>query len=292
MKILILGGTGMLGHKLLQVLQNKADLATIIRSGNNSFDKLEFKKKCRIFEGIDVRNFSQVESVLENFKPEFVINAVGVIKQSGDLKNELLTLDVNSIFPRKLAQTTDKYGFKLISISTDCVFNGQKGKYSENDLSDADDLYGKSKFLGEVAENNCLTIRTSIIGRELETRHGLIEWFLNNNDKTINGFKNAIFSGFPTITLSEIILEIIEKYPDLRGLYHISSNPISKYELLKLVKNEFNPDVEINPFEDFYLDRSLDSTRFRTLTGFQPDEWDVMIKKMADDSKTYIKWRN
>jgi dTDP-4-dehydrorhamnose reductase len=221
-----------------------------------------------------------------------VINAVGIIKQLPTSKDVLTTLEINSIFPQRLARIAQKHKFRLINISTDCVFSGKKGHYIEEDFADAEDLYGKSKFLGEVYGKNCLTLRTSIIGRELASEHSLIEWFLSNTGGKVKGYKNAVYSGFPTIFLAEIIADLMKNYQEIEGLFHISSEPINKFELLCLVKEKYNSDIEITPFEDFYIDRSLDSTKFRNLTGFMPHTWEVMIDRMADDPTPYEKWRN
>ena len=281
----------MLGHKLIQVLSQDFETATTIRFEKSYVERFGFQKQSKIFDCLNIENIESVEKVIIEFKPDFVINAVGIIKQLPESKNGTLILDINSIFPKTLSLLAQKYRFKLINISTDCVFSGKKGNYKETDISDAEDLYGKSKYLGEVTGKNCLTIRTSIIGRELFTSHSLIEWFFSNQGQTIDGYKNAIYTGFPTIVLAEIISDLIKRFPNLTGLFHISSNPINKYDLLNLVKKEFNVNIEIKPSEDFVIDRSLDSTKFRNLTGFTPSSWEEMIKKMANDPTPYDKWR-
>ena len=291
MKVLVIGGTGMLGHKLLQVLSKSFETATTIRIKKEDLFNSEFHNHTKIFDNLNIENFEAVENLVKDFQPAVVINAVGIIKQLPESKNSNLILDINSIFPRRLAELISKYHFKLINISTDCVFSGKRGNYNETDISDAEDLYGKSKYLGEVIGENCLTIRTSIIGREISSTHSLIEWFLSKHGKIVKGYKNAIYSGFPTIILAEIISDLITKKPFLEGLFHISSNPINKFDLLNLVKKDFNLDIEIEPDEDFVIDRSLDSTKFRNLTGFSPDSWEKMIAKMANDPTPYDKWR-
>ena len=179
----------------------------------------------------------------------------------------------------------------MIHISTDCVFSGKKGNYLESDQSDAEDLYGRSKFLGEVAyPPHSITLRTSIIGRELKTRLGLIEWFLSQKDKdTIRGYKRAIFTGFTTDELSRIIMNKVIPNPELTGLYHVSSDPINKYDLLQIANQAFDRNINILPDEDFFMDRSLDSTRFRQITGYQPPSWLEMIQEMAKDQSFYNK---
>lgn len=182
-------------------------------------------------------------------------------------------------------------GFRLITLSTDCVFTGEKGNYTEDDFPDARDLYGISKLLGEINNNNCLTIRTSIIGRELDSAHGLVEWFLSNRGKTIKGYLNAIYSGFPTIILAEILSGIIADSPRLQGIYHVSSDTINKFELLGLLNKYYKANAVIEPFEDFIVDRSLDSSVFRQATGFSPLTWEQMIEYMVSDPTPYETWK-
>jgi dTDP-4-dehydrorhamnose reductase len=174
----------------------------------------------------------------------------------------------------------------MIHISTDCVFNGKKGNYTEVDPSDAEDLYGRTKFLGEVSYPHTITLRTSIIGRELKTRLGLIEWFLAQKGE-IQGYKKAIYSGFTTDELSRIVMDYIIPRPDLSGVYNVSSDPISKFDLLGLAKESFRHNVNISPNEEFIIDRSLNSTRFRQATGYNPPSWPEMIEMMTQNSSLY-----
>lgn len=290
-RVLIIGGSGMLGHKLVQILSEEFNTAFTIRNNKDSIEKTELSNISEAFENVNVENINKVEDIINKVEPDFVLNAVGVIKQLPESKNDLFTLNINSIFPQKLADLTEKYNFRLINVSTDCVFNGKKGSYTETDFVDAEDLYGKSKFLGEVKGKNCLTIRTSIIGREIFTKHSLLEWFLDVQDQTVKGFTKAVFSGFPTQVLAEIIKSILQNHSTLEGLYHISSDPINKYDLLCLVKEKFNLKTEIIPDDEFVIDRSLDSTRFKNLTGFKSPSWEKMIEQMASDPTPYDKWR-
>lgn len=291
MKVLIVGGSGMLGHKLVQVLSENFDVWTTVRGSFKDYEKFKLFKRQQTFENIKVENFDSIKTVVEEIKPNVLINAVGVIKQIPTAKDTIKTLTINSIFPHRLAELAQEFQFRLINISTDCVFSGNKGNYLETDVPDALDLYGKSKQLGEVtAAENCLTLRTSIVGRELCTAHSLVEWFLSNRGGgTVKGYKKAVFSGFPTIVLAEILADIIEKHPSLEGLYHVSSQPINKYDLLNLVKKFYRLEIEIESFEDFQIDRSLDSTKFRRSTGFEPTDWSDMIEKMAEDNAVYQK---
>ena len=200
-------------------------------------------------------------------------------------------MTVNSIFPHRLAELAAYAGFRLVCISTDCVFDGVKGNYSENDTPNAADLYGKSKDLGEVISGNAITLRTSIIGRELQSSHSLVEWFLSNRKGAVKGFVNAIYSGFPTIVLADIIKSLIFDFPEIRGLYHVSSDPINKFDLLSLLNETYQTNITIESDEEFKIDRSLDSSRFRGLTGWKPSAWNEMIIQMADEPTPYELWR-
>jgi dTDP-4-dehydrorhamnose reductase len=163
--------------------------------------------------------------------------------------------------------------------------------YVEEDVADAEDLYGRTKYLGEIDGAGCLTLRTSIIGRELQTSSGLVEWFLSNHGGTVRGFSRAIYSGFTTLALARIIAGVLEHHPTLNGLYHVSSEPIDKYQLLRLLRDAYDLSIGIEPYPEVQIDRSLDSSRFRALTGLQPPTWPDMIRQMAEDATPYRKWR-
>jgi dTDP-4-dehydrorhamnose reductase len=294
MKVLVLGGTGMLGHKLVQRWQGRFDVWTAIRGRYSDYEKYSIFDRSKLIEEVEADRFASVTAAIEASQPDVVVNAIGIIKQLPSAKNTVTTLEINSIFPHKLAELAGEKSFRLISISTDCVFNGRKGNYTEEDVSDAEDLYGKSKNLGEVTGKNCLTLRTSIIGRELASAHSLVEWFLSNRGSSggkIKGFTKAIYSGFPTIVLADIIADLIENFPGMEGLYHVSSEPINKFDLLNLFNKYYQAGIEIESESDFMLDRSLNSDRFRTLTGFKPQPWETMVEKMAQDPTPYDEWR-
>lgn len=287
MRVLILGGSGMLGHKLAQQLSPRFDVFATVRDKGDALLSRNILEPSQLLANVDVSDDLALIRAIETTEPDAVINAVGIVKQNPTADDVTNTLTINSILPNKLSQLGEKYGYRLIAISTDCVFSGDKGNYSEVDTPDATDLYGHSKILGEVTEGNCLTIRSSIIGRELDTSHGLIEWFLSNRGGSVNGFVNAIYSGFPTIVFADIIGDLVLDHPDLQGLYHISSDPIDKFRLLGLVNDAFKAQVTINRDETFEIDRSLDSSKFRTATGFAPQTWEEMIERMAADATPY-----
>lgn len=280
----------MLGHKLVQVLKPQFEVWATVRGKAELYEKYGIFEKNRLLANVNA-NDSDIQRVFETAKPQIVINAVGIIKQLPSAKNVIETLSINSILPYRLAEAAEKYDSRLISVSTDCVFRGDRGFYREEDVSDATDLYGKSKNLGEVTSENCLTLRTSIIGRELLSRHSLVEWFLSNRGKKVKGFKNAIYSGFPTIVFADIIADIILNQPTLNGLYHVSSEPINKYDLLRLINEKYDAGIEIEADEDFKIDRSLDSRKFRIETGFTPMDWEDMVEMMADDRTPYQDWK-
>lgn len=292
MRILVIGGTGMLGHKLVQRLQPDAEVYATVRKDFEIIGRTGILERERTVTELDIMEFSKVETVVGNIRPDVVINAAGIIKQLPNSNDVVNTLTINSIFPHQLAQLCASYGSRIITFSTDCVFSGNKGNYSENDRPDAYDLYGKSKNLGEVVSGNALTIRTSIIGRELGCSHSLLEWFLSNNGGKVNGYVNAVFSGFPTIVLADIIKSLIFEHAELNGLYHVSSSPINKFELLSLIKDRMDLDIEIEPSTDLHIDRSLDSSNFRKATGWAPEPWEEMIDRMASDPTPYDKWKS
>ncbi len=246
-KVLILGAAGMLGHKLFTLLSECDNLkvdATVRSLEESRWFSQELLAK--IYENVDVDNFDTVIRVIADLKPDVVINCIGIIKQMAAAQDPIISISINALFPHRLALACKAADARMIHISTDCVFDGAKGNYSENDQSDAADLYGRTKFLGEVYYPHCVTLRTSIIGHELKGKHGLIEWFLAQKGK-VRGFINAIYSGFPTVEIARIISEYVIPNPDLKGLYHVSSNPISKYDLLKLVSERYKKSIEVEP---------------------------------------------
>lgn len=287
MKILILGGSGMLGHKLVQSWQNKHEVFSTLRGQRSEYESYKIFRKDNTVENIDVEDFRAVEKVVLNINPQVIVNAVGIIKQLPTAKNAVKTLEINAVFPHRLAELAQRLRLRVITVSTDCVFDGAKGGYTEQDFPNATDLYGKSKNLGELDGENCLTLRTSIIGRELKTAHSLVEWFLSSRGKSVRGFTNAIYTGFPTIVLADIIERLILDFQKMNGLYQVSSEPINKYELLKLIRDAYRADIEIEAFDDFVINRSLNSDKFRAATKMIFPDWETMIRRMAEDNAIY-----
>jgi len=231
---------------------------------------------------IDVRARTSLLETLEDFHPEAVINAVGIIKQQPIAADNIANIEINALLPHRLALLCKEAGAKLVHFSTDCVFSGKTGHYKETDPSDPDDLYGKSKFLGEVSEPHCITLRTSIIGRELVRKRSLLEWFLAQRG-TVHGYRQVIYSGFTTHEMARIVEKILLERPTASGIYHVSSAPISKYELLCLIKKKLRLSVEIIPDDEIRCNRSLDSTRFRLEFNYVPPTWNAMIDELAKD---------
>jgi dTDP-4-dehydrorhamnose reductase len=288
MQVLILGGDGMLGHKAWQVLKNDLDVFLTVRGKFSELEKFEVFEKKKTICNIDASDFQGIERAIKRLEPSVVLNCIGIVKQRKEAKDFIKSIEINSLFPHRLLKICDKIGARLIHISTDCVFSGKKGNYSETDIPDPVDLYDRSKLLGEVTSGRALTIRTSLIGHELKTQQqGLVEWVLSNHGKTVQGYAKAIFSGFPTVIFSNILKDIILRFKSLKGLYHISSKPIDKYSLLQLINSIYGLGIKIRKNEEVTCDRSLNSSLFRKMTGFRPLEWKKMIEIMYEDSRRY-----
>lgn len=280
MRILVLGGDGMLGHQLLKQLSRAHEVRVTLHRPLSAYAQFGLFNAANARGEVDVRDFSRVVQVHADFQPDAVLNAAGVVKQRVDAKDSILSIEVNSLLPHRLAELCGKAGTRLIHMSTDCVFSGKKGNYSEADAPDAEDLYGRSKLLGEVSGAPCLTLRSSIIGRELSRKTGLLEWFLGERGP-VRGFRNVIFSGFTTIEMTRIIERLLTRHPGASGLYHVSSAPISKHDLLVLIRERLELKTDIVPDGDFRCDRSLDSSRFRKAFGYVPPTWEEMVEELA-----------
>jgi len=244
-----------------------------------------------IIGNVRADDLATVQRAIERSNPDVVINCIGIVKQLPAASDPLPSIAINALFPHQLAKICRQKNIRLIHMSSDCVFSGNRGNYSEDDPSDAEDLYGRTKYLGEVNYPGCLTVRTSIIGRELETAHGLIEWFLSQEGKTVSGYRKAIFSGLTTIALSEIIGEIISDYPVLHGIRQIASEPVSKYDLLNLVKKTYGMTITLEPDETVVNDRSLNPSKFNKETTIKTPSWQRMISQMFDDPTPYDQMR-
>jgi dTDP-4-dehydrorhamnose reductase len=287
--VLVLGASGMLGSAVLRLFSQTDGYTTTgtLRS-EDAAQLLPKDVQKFVVAGIDVEDMESLKNLLELINPEIVINCIGLVKQLSDANNPLAALPINSLYPHKLAMLCVESSARLIHISTDCVFAGTKGMYTEDDITDAQDLYGISKRLGEVDCPNAITLRTSIIGHELKGNRSLINWFLAQAGP-VKGFKKAIFSGLPTIELAKIIRDYVIPNPHLTGVFHVSAAPINKYDLLCLVAAIYEKDIEITEDNEFEIDRSLDSSRFRNATGFNPPTWPELIASMREFNKVDTK---
>lgn len=288
--VLILGGSGMLGHKLYQTLEQQADVWATVRGAAESLTDHPAYAAAdphMLIGYVDAMHFDTIVRAVERARPDVVINCIGIIKQLREADDPILSLTINALLPHKLADVCAAAGTRLIHISTDCVFSGNKGNYNEDDLPDATDLYGRSKLLGELDRPGCVTLRTSIIGRDPRKQVGLLEWFLSQEGHTVTGFTRAIYSGFPTPTFARIVGDIITQHPTLHGLYQLASAPISKYDLLARLRDALDLDIQITPSDRFVCDRSMSAARFVAATQYAIPDWQDMITDIVADPTPY-----
>ena len=280
MKILVTGANGMIGSTVLRVLCDKTDwqvFGTVRDPSALSFFAPAIAERllCRV----DVEQSDSLVKVLEHLRPDVVINCAGLTKHKPEADDPLVSIPINTLVPHRLAGLCELVGARLIHVSTDCVFSGRKGGYLESDVPDADDVYGKSKALGEVSYPHALTLRTSTIGHELHTRYGLLDWFLAQPERC-NGYTRAIFSGLPTVVFAQVIRDVVIPRPELSGLYHVAAEPIAKYDLLRLIAEVYGKSIEIVPDEKLVIDRSLNADHFRAATGYVAPDWRALINAM------------
>jgi dTDP-4-dehydrorhamnose reductase len=293
-RVLVLGGEGMLGHKVFQVLRDRFDTFATFRQSDSPAVRYPVYRHVDpgyLIGGVECTRFDRVEECLSLVQPEVVVNCMGIVKQLPEAADPILCIQVNALFPHRLASLCHSTGVRMVHVSTDCVFSGLKGNYTEDDIPDPTDLYGRSKLLGEVSQKGQLTLRTSVFGRDFAKKTALLEWFLSNRGGQVDGYVNAIYSGFPTQALAGIIGDLIEDYPALSGLFHVSSYPISKYDLLCRIRDEMSLDIEVAPSESPHCDRSLDSSRFWKETGLETPDWDDLITLISGDRTPYDDWR-
>lgn len=291
-KTLVLGASGMLGHQLCRQLSNRLDLWGTVQRHPQDYLRYGLLPDDHLIGNIDAFKIEKVAAVLDRVQPEAVINAIGIVKQRDEARQAIPSIQINALFPHLLAEACIERQIRLIHISTDCVFSGAAGGYTESDIPDPVDLYGRSKLLGELHQPGCLTLRTSIVGWELFGRSSLLEWFAAQRSRTIKGYQRAIFTGFPSSVLANLIGDIVATRSDLSGLYHVASSPISKYDLLLRLRDALGwEDIVINPETQFHCDRSLLATRFERMTGWQPPDWEEMIAVLAQEWLTYQNWR-
>ncbi len=270
MRILVLGADGMLGHELLRQLSQVHEVAGTTRRGSGRY------------LGVDARRPESVVGVLADFRPDAVVNAVGLVKQRPEGQSHVAALEVNALWPHRLAEMCQVADARLVHVSTDCVFSGERGGYAEDDTPDARDVYGLTKLLGEVTDGKTLTLRTSIIGLELESRRSLVEWFVAQSGE-VQGFRRAIYSGVTTMELTRVINLLLESFPELHGLWHVASAPIDKHDLLsRLARHLGRVDVTLTPDDKVSIDRSLRADKLREATGYVAPSWDDMLAELTD----------
>ena len=291
-RILVLGGMGMLGHRLVRDLCERFAVAATVRdTGPDLMRWPPIQESAEVVGGVDAIDIATVVHSLDTVKPDVVINCIGIVKQSPTAADPIASIRINSLFPHRLSALCAERQNRLIHISTDCVFSGASGNSSETDNPDPVDLYGRSKLLGEVTGPGVLTVRTSMIGRELRGDSGLLEWFLSQHHTPVNGYTRAVFSGLTTAALARVIADIVSEHPALEGLMHVASEPITKFDLLSMVNNAMGLGAEIQPVDEPVIDRSLDGSRFVAATGIRSPSWDKMIEELANDPTPYDQWR-
>lgn len=289
MKVLILGASGMLGNTLFRNLSALYEVMGTVRD-YQGLDKFFASEKHKLFCNVDIYNSDSIKQVFTVYKPDVIINCVGIIKQLKASKLHHSSVYINSFLPHELSKICELYGAKLIHFSTDCVFSGKQGGYLENDYADADDLYGRSKFLGEVGySSNAITLRTSIIGHELSSNKSLVDWFLSQRS-SISGYTKAIFSGLPTVEVARVLSEyVLPNISNLSGLYHLSVDAIDKFSLLKIIAKQYNKNINIIEDCNLKIDRSLNSAIFQQATGYRAPKWDKLIALMHQDYMNFFK---
>lgn len=279
MRILVLGASGMLGNAVLKVMAARRDW-TIYGSLRTANPVLQASvPSVKLVCGVNADQIDSLVSVFSFSRPEVVVNCLGLVKQLAQAEDPLEAIPINSLLPHRLARLCELSGARLIHVSTDCVFTGTKGRYLESDVPDTEDVYGRTKLLGEVEYQNAITLRTSIIGHELSSAHGLVEWFLAQ-EGPVKGYSRAIFSGLTTYELARVMRDFVIPNTGIHGIYHVAAKPISKYDLLQLINSEYEKGLSIESDNKLNIDRSLDASKFRNATGYIAPEWSDMIKKM------------
>lgn len=281
----------MIGHKVWQTLaRHHKDTYGTLRRRREVF-AVQGIFDDRIIEQFDAEDFEGVANTLNHLKPTVIINCIGITKRKTEASNLKLMYEVNARFPHNLSLWASRNGARVIHFSTDCVFDGADGNYHERSVVTAPDMYGQTKYFGEIDYDHCLTIRSSMIGRELEHDSELLEWFLAQRGKRISGFKRAIYSGVTTTVMSGMVQRIIWEFPKLNGRYQIAGPAISKHDLLVQLKEAFNYDVEITPDDRFHCDRSMQSEKFRQATGITAPTWKEMIAGLVEERGFYDRMR-
>lgn len=285
MKVLIIGGSGMLGHRLLGVLRESHTVKATIRDGREACGRFGLFDDRGTYFDIDGSDSAALTNVLADFRPAVVVNAAGMVKQRRS--STLDALEANVMLPHRLAELCRSSGAKLIHMSTDCVFSGGRGRYREDDRPDPQDDYGRMKLLGEVTGVPHLTLRVSMIGIELVRRLGLLEWYLAQRGD-VSGYTKAVFSALTTQELARVIDRIISRHLDIDGVWHVGAAPVSKFWVLeRLTRYLDRRDIRLVPDESVVCDRSLDGSRFEQRTGYRAPAWDGMLLELAADIRAH-----
>jgi len=279
-RVLVVGASGMLGHEAIRVLAPDFEVWGACRDPGNLPD-LGVPRE-RLLGGLDAEQADTARDVVDRVRPDLVINAAGIVKQRKAAKETIPSIAVNSLWPHVLADACATRGARMVHVSTDCVFSGSRGGYVESDVPDAFDLYGRSKLLGEVTDqDHVVTLRTSIIGWQIGEPTGLVGWFAAHRAEPLKGFTKAVFSGLTTAALTGVIRDVVLADAGLSGLWHVSAEPIDKYTLLSELAGYLGWKVDLTPVDQLVIDRSLDSTRFRERTGWTPPSWSEMLAELA-----------
>jgi len=287
-RVLVLGASGMLGHRLAVRLGTEFPVAGTVRAHEPPPALARLAPGLHVFPDVHAEDTVALRRVMSEWSASVVVNCIGIVKQSRAASDPIASIRVNALLPHELHRLTAERGVRLIHISTDCVFSGRRGPYSESDVTYPEDLYGRTKLLGEVTGRGTLTLRASLIGREIEpAHHGLIEWFLAQRGHRVRGYDRALFSGLTTVAAADLIAKIIRDHRDLDGIWHASAEPISKYALLELVNRIYRLGIDIERDASVVVDRRLDSMRLRHHIGWRPPSWDDMIAAMHAEDTMY-----
>jgi dTDP-4-dehydrorhamnose reductase len=288
MKILILGGNGMIGHKMYQVISKKYPNTWVLfkKKYDSVQNNLLFKKDF-VIDDFDVSDFSKLIQLLNHLKVDIIINAIGLTIRRNVYDIHSKSILINSVLPHILNEWVISNNKRLIHFSTDCVFSGKDGFYTEDSFVDSIDFYGRTKGLGEIISSNTLTLRSSMIGLELENKTELLEWFLSNKNGVVQGYNRAIYSGITTNCMANFVEKIIEHYPNINGLYNVSSEKITKFDLLNLFNDYFQTNINIVPNNLYVTNKVLNSDKFYKITGFKKPDWENLIKDLVNDSKEH-----
>lgn len=291
--MLILGGGGMLGHKLWQQLSQRQAFETwaTVRKSRDNYHKIPFFRSPRLLDGVNVEDFPRVRSLLNELRPQAVINCIAVTKRHMKPDQASSAIYLNALLPHLLTDWAAEAGSKVVHFSTDCVFDGRLGGYTESDLTNAEDAYGRTKALGEVHSSHGLTLRSSFIGRELSAGTELVEWFLAQRGGVAEGYQRAFYTGLTTIETVKVVEKVLLEFPQLSGLHHVASEPIDKYALLSLVNEAFGLGVQLKPNSTVVCHRNLSGERFSKTTGYRAPSWKEMIRALAADPTPYEDWR-